>query len=83
MGLEGMVIDITNRKRAQKNFQMLIDGSPDAIIAVDRNFNILLINSHTEKLFGYSRLELIGSSYEMLLPDAVQDETCKILFRVF
>ena len=68
-GLEGMVIDITNRKRAQKNFQVLIDGSPDAIIAVDRNFNILLINTHTEKLFGYSRLELIGSSYEMLLPD--------------
>jgi|GEM_PF-789169 len=69
VGIEGMVIDITNRKRAQKNFQVLIDGSPDAIIAVDRNFNILLINTHTEKLFGYSRLEMIGNSYEMLLPD--------------
>ena len=68
-GIEGMVMDITNRKRAQKNFQVLIDGSPDAIIAVDHNFNILLTNTHTEKLFGYSRLELIGNSYEMLLPD--------------
>lgn len=69
IGIEGIVIDITNRKRAEKNFQTLIDGAPDAIIAIDNNFNILLINKHTEKLFGYTRLELLGSSYEMLIPE--------------
>lgn len=68
-GLEGMVMDITDRKRAQKNFQMLIDGAPDAIIAIEKDFNIILINSHTEKLFGYTRLELIGSPYNILLPE--------------
>jgi PAS domain S-box-containing protein len=68
VGLEGMVIDITHRKRAQKNFQMLIDGTPDAIIAIEQNFNILLINSKTEKLFGYSRLELLGRPYNILIP---------------
>lgn len=68
VGIEGMVIDITHRKRAQKNFQMLIDGTPDAIIAIERNSNILLINSKTEKLFGYSRLELVGQSYDILIP---------------
>ena len=68
-GLEGMVMDITDRKRAQKNFQMLIDGAPDAIIAIEKDFNILLINSHTEKLFGYTRLELIGRPYDILLPE--------------
>lgn len=67
-GIEGMVIDITDRKRAQKNFQMLIDGAPDAIIAVEKDFNILLTNSHTEKLFGYTQLELIGRPYDMLVP---------------
>ena len=68
IGLEGMIIDITRRKRAQKNFQMLIDGTPDAIIAIERDSNILLINSKTEKLFGYSRLELVGYSYDILIP---------------
>lgn len=68
VGLEGMVIDITHRKRAQNNFQMLIDGTPDAIIAIDQNSNILLINSKTEKLFGYSRLELVGGPYDILIP---------------
>ena len=68
IGLEGMVIDITHRKRAQKNFQMLIDGTPDAIIAIEQNSNILLINSKTEKQFGYSRLELLGRPFNILIP---------------
>jgi protein-histidine pros-kinase len=68
VGLEGMAIDITHRKRAQKNFQMLIDGTPDAIIAIERNSNILLINSRTEKMFGYSRQELLGRPFDLLIP---------------
>lgn len=68
VGLEGMVIDITHRKRAQKNFQMLIDGTPDAIIAIEQNSNILLINSKTEKMFGYIRDELLGRPYYILIP---------------
>jgi protein-histidine pros-kinase len=68
LGLEGMVIDITHRKRAQKNFQMLIDGTPDAIIAIEQNSNILLINSKTEKMFGYIRDELLGRPYNILIP---------------
>jgi PAS domain S-box-containing protein len=83
VGLEGMVIDITNRKRAEKNFQTLIDGAPDAIIAIENNFNILLINTHTEKLFGYTSLELLGSSYEILIPERFRKEHaeyCKTYF---
>jgi len=68
VGLEGMVIDITHRKRAQKNFQMLIDGTPDAIIAIERNSNILIANSKTEKLFGYSKPELLGRPFDILIP---------------
>ena len=68
VGLEGMVIDITHRKRAQKNFQMLIDGTPDAIIAIEQNSNILIINSKTEKMFGYSQQELLGRPYDILIP---------------
>ncbi|MFA4955456.1 MAG: PAS domain S-box protein [Candidatus Methanoperedens sp.] len=68
VGLKGMIIDITHRKRAQKNFQMLIDATPDAIIAIEQNSNILLINSRTEKLFGYGRDELLGRPYNILVP---------------
>jgi PAS domain S-box-containing protein len=83
VGLEGMVIDITNRKRAERNFQTLIDGAPDAIIAIEKNFNILLINTHTEKLFGYTSIELLGHSYEILIPERFRKEHtgyCKTYF---
>ena len=68
VGLKGMIIDITHRKRAQKNFQMLVDATPDAIIAIEQNSNILFTNSKTEKLFGYSKLELVGRPYDILIP---------------
>jgi protein-histidine pros-kinase len=47
---------------------MLIDGTPDAIIAIEQNSNILLINSKTEKIFGYTRQELLGRPYDILIP---------------
>lgn len=74
VGLEGMVRDITSRKRAERNFQMLIDSAPDAIVAVDSKFNILLINSQTERLFGYKREELLGKSYDILIPERFREK---------
>lgn len=69
VGIEGMILDITGRKRAEKNFRMLVDGAPDAIIAIERNFNIIIMNTHAERLFGYSKLELIGNPYNILVPE--------------
>jgi PAS domain S-box-containing protein len=83
VGIEGMVMDITSRKRAEKNFRTLMDGAPDAIIAIERNFNILLINTHTEKLFGYSSLELLGSSYEILIPGRFREKHAEYCINYF
>jgi len=69
ISLVGIMMDNTARKRAERNFQIMIDGAPDAIIAIDCDFRILLVNDNTEKMFGYTRLELIGKSYELLIPE--------------
>ncbi|SNQ60286.1 PAS domain-containing protein [Candidatus Methanoperedens nitratireducens] len=76
-GLQGMWMDITNRKRAEKNFQELIECIPDAIIAVDSDFNILLVNARTEKIFGYTRKELLGRPYDVLIPERFRDAHAK------
>ena len=68
LSLVGMMMDITGRKRAERNFQILMEGTPDAIIAIDRDFQILHVNQNTEKMFGYTSLELIEKSYELLIP---------------
>src|SRR5205823_6752007 len=50
----------------------LLDAAPDAMLLVDTNGAIRLVNARAEALFGYSRRELLGRSATMLLPDDVR-----------
>jgi len=58
------------RESAEGRFRELLEAAPDAIIEVDRQGRIVLLNAVTEKLFGYSREELLGQSVDALIPDA-------------
>jgi PAS domain S-box-containing protein len=56
----------------ERRFRDLLEAAPDAIIEVDRDGRILLLNFATEKLFGYTKEELLGHPVEMLVPDALR-----------
>ena len=66
------VRDVTDRKRAEAKFAGLLEAAPDAMVCVDRDGRIALVNAQTERLFGYGRDELIGWPVEMLVPDGVR-----------
>jgi PAS domain S-box-containing protein len=63
------IIDISERKRAEERLRRVIESAPNAIILVNETGRITLVNAQTEKLFGYSREELIGESVDMLVPE--------------
>jgi PAS domain S-box-containing protein len=50
----------------------VIEALPDALIVVDVEGKIVLVNERTEFMFGYPRVELIGRPVEMLMPARVR-----------
>ena len=61
--------DITDRKRIEERFRALLDSAPDAMVIAGHDGRIVLVNSQTEKLFGYRREELLGQPVEVLVPE--------------
>ncbi len=61
--------DVTERRRAEDRFRLVVESAPNAMVMVDRKGRIVLINSQTERLFGYARGELIGQPVELLVPE--------------
>jgi protein-histidine pros-kinase len=49
-------------------FRALLEAAPDAMLIIDRNAQIVLANSQTARLFGYSEAELAGQKVEVLVP---------------
>jgi len=60
--------DVTERKRAEERFRLVVETTPNGMIMMDTSGKIVLVNQLTESLFGYSRAELIGQHIELLIP---------------
>jgi PAS domain S-box-containing protein len=68
-GITIIARDITIRSQIKDHFRGIIESAPDAMVIVDKNGKIQLVNAQTEKLFGYTRSELLGRLFEVLIAD--------------
>jgi len=68
-GYIGSCVDITERKRADEKFRLAVEASPSVIIMVNQQGQVVLVNSLTERTFGYARAELLGQPFQMLWPE--------------
>ncbi len=85
IGAVNMLIDITDRKRADIQAQRLasiVESSADAIISKDLNGIITSWNGGAERLFGYKPDEVIGKPITILIPADRIDEEPEIIGRV-
>ena len=51
-----------------RTFLTLLEAAPDAMVVVDGAGRIELVNTPAERMFGYSREEMVGQTVEMLVP---------------
>jgi PAS domain S-box-containing protein len=85
-GISGIVIDITERKKAEKSllesqtkFSALFAANPEAVIFVDPDFRVIEANSKFSRLFGYSFDEIKGKVVtEVIVPEG-EDEESRII----
>jgi PAS domain S-box-containing protein len=54
--------------QSERQFRRIVEASPSALVMVDAEGRIELVNAQSERLFGYDRNELVGRSVEMLIP---------------
>jgi PAS domain S-box-containing protein len=57
-----------------EQFRLAIEAAPNGMIMVNESGTIVLVNTQTEKLFGYTRQELLGQKIEILVPDRLKDQ---------
>jgi PAS domain S-box-containing protein len=69
LGFSKMTRDTNGRKAGERRFRDLLESAPDAIVIVDREGAIVVVNTQTEQIFGYARAELIGQKIERLMPE--------------
>ncbi|MGO8854279.1 MAG: EAL domain-containing protein [Steroidobacteraceae bacterium] len=67
--IAGLAEDITGHKKADQKFKDLLESSPDALVIVNRDGEIVLVNSQAVNLFGWRRDELLGRKVELLMPE--------------
>ena len=84
VGAHGMEIVVAIRETAELNADELarrkreevlrgvLESAPDAMVAVDSEGLIHVVNGQAERLFGYAREELLGMSVDQLVPESLR-----------
>ncbi|MGI9236706.1 MAG: PAS domain-containing hybrid sensor histidine kinase/response regulator [Woeseiaceae bacterium] len=75
---DGLLITSTIRSirsadDSEAYFRNLLESAPDAMIIIDENGKIAIVNAQAETMFGFRRGEIMGQTIETLLPERIRD----------
>src|SRR5271165_562355 len=69
-------VDITPRKAAElalraseQRFRLVVEAAPNAMVMIDPDGRIVMVNTQAERVFGYARGEMLGQPVEVLVPE--------------
>lgn len=67
-------LSLSDLKNSEALFESLLESAPDAMIIVDGNGTIVLVNGLAETMFGYPRKMMLGNSVDTLLPERLRPQ---------
>ncbi len=81
-GMVGVMLDITERKKAERSLryerdrlQTYLDAAPSMFVALDREGRVTLVNNRGVEILEYGPDEIIGKDwFENFLPEGIRDE---------
>lgn len=73
IGYDGLIEDITERRRADERLRSVLESAAIAMLLVNQEGRILFANSHTESVFGFTREEMLDQPLEILVPERFRD----------
>jgi PAS domain S-box-containing protein len=76
MLIVGLLLQRARRRRAEQEirqaeerFRMVVESAPNAVVVVNADGKIVLVNTQCERCFGYRRADLVGQPAELLVPE--------------
>ncbi|MEO8029782.1 MAG: ATP-binding protein [Gemmatimonadota bacterium] len=71
VGVAGILTrrELAERRRAEARFRTVVESAPSGMVMIDPSGTIRLVNREIERLFNYSRDELLGKPFQILVPE--------------
>ena len=69
--------------KSKSEYQRLLETAPDAMVFVNRQNTIMLVNAQLEEIFGYGPGELVGRDLSCLIPDRFREKHSKLMDHYF
>jgi len=70
-------------EKAKARYETLLDSTPDAMLFVNMQNQIVMVNAQFERIFGYSQEEIIGKELGILIPDHYKKSHDKMVSEFF
>lgn len=67
------VRNVSSDDTSEAYFRNVLESAPDAMVIIDHFGKITVVNGQAERMFGYSRDEMLGQEIEMLVPETVRE----------
>lgn len=74
IGYTAFVRDVTVEREAREAIRQTLEQAIDAVVSIDEANCITFYNNAAERLWGYTRDEVMGKNVKMLVPRAIQPQ---------